>query len=132
MTEVFVDSTFSTNKQGFDLYCVLTEYNLVSLPLSYLLLARSPRRWQEGIAVNGVVHGIANAGLKPNCCPHRQRFCSLAFGRNSSAHNHHLCLWHSLRAIDHISQVSESQLNQLILQGSPRQRQLSLVICTFV
>ncbi|KAK9349560.1 hypothetical protein V1523DRAFT_437135, partial [Lipomyces doorenjongii] len=38
MTEVFVDSTFGTNKHGYELYCVLTEYDLVSLPLSYLLL----------------------------------------------------------------------------------------------
>ncbi|KAK9426998.1 hypothetical protein V1505DRAFT_98649 [Lipomyces doorenjongii] len=38
MTEVFIDSTFGTNKHGYELYCVLTEYDLVSLPLSYLLL----------------------------------------------------------------------------------------------
>ncbi|KAK9363398.1 hypothetical protein V1504DRAFT_437910 [Lipomyces starkeyi] len=38
MREIFVDSTFSTNKHGYELYCVLTEYDLVSLPLSYLLL----------------------------------------------------------------------------------------------
>ncbi|KAK9357267.1 hypothetical protein V1504DRAFT_442908 [Lipomyces starkeyi] len=38
MTEVFVDSTFGTNKHGYELYCVLTEYDPVSLPLSYLLL----------------------------------------------------------------------------------------------
>ncbi|KAK9493033.1 hypothetical protein V1508DRAFT_455731 [Lipomyces doorenjongii] len=107
------DGTHSTNKHGFDLYCVLPEYNLVSLvslPLSYILLARCPSRWQEGIAVNGVVHGIANAGLKPNVVHTDKDFAevtvaSLAFGRSSSAHNHHLCLWHSLRAIDHISQT---------------------------
>ncbi|KAK9236649.1 hypothetical protein V1525DRAFT_389295 [Lipomyces kononenkoae] len=38
MTEIFIDSTFGTNKHGYKLYCVLTEYDLVSLPLSYLLL----------------------------------------------------------------------------------------------
>ncbi|KAK9311507.1 hypothetical protein V1524DRAFT_418945 [Lipomyces starkeyi] len=38
MSEIFVDSTFSTNRHGYELYCVLTEYDLVSLPLSYLLL----------------------------------------------------------------------------------------------
>ncbi|KAK9234005.1 hypothetical protein V1525DRAFT_440141 [Lipomyces kononenkoae] len=38
MTEVFIDATFGTNRYGFELYCVLTEYDLVSLPLSYLLL----------------------------------------------------------------------------------------------
>ncbi|KAK9250922.1 hypothetical protein V1507DRAFT_499713 [Lipomyces tetrasporus] len=38
MSEKFVDSTFNRNKHGYELYCVLTEYDLVSLPLSYLLL----------------------------------------------------------------------------------------------
>ncbi|KAK9489134.1 hypothetical protein V1508DRAFT_407252 [Lipomyces doorenjongii] len=38
MTEIFIDSTFGTNKHGYELYCVLTELDLVSLPLSYLLL----------------------------------------------------------------------------------------------
>ncbi|ODQ76009.1 hypothetical protein LIPSTDRAFT_1415 [Lipomyces starkeyi NRRL Y-11557] len=38
MTEVFIDSTFGTNKHGYELYCVLAEYDLVSLPLSYLFL----------------------------------------------------------------------------------------------
>ncbi|KAK9426904.1 hypothetical protein V1505DRAFT_402832 [Lipomyces doorenjongii] len=38
MTEIFIDSTFGTNRHGFELYCVLAEYDLVSLPLSYLLL----------------------------------------------------------------------------------------------
>ncbi|KAK9233687.1 hypothetical protein V1525DRAFT_392261, partial [Lipomyces kononenkoae] len=28
MTEVFVDSTFGTNRHGYELYCVLTEYDL--------------------------------------------------------------------------------------------------------
>ncbi|KAK9489896.1 hypothetical protein V1508DRAFT_406763 [Lipomyces doorenjongii] len=36
MTEVFIDSTFGTNKDGCELYCV--EYDLVFLALSYLLL----------------------------------------------------------------------------------------------
>ncbi|KAK9329545.1 hypothetical protein V1520DRAFT_310721 [Lipomyces starkeyi] len=31
MTEVFIDSTFGTNKHGYELYCVLAEYDLVSL-----------------------------------------------------------------------------------------------------
>ncbi|KAK9236667.1 hypothetical protein V1525DRAFT_451099 [Lipomyces kononenkoae] len=30
MTEIFIDSTFSTNKHGYELYCVLVEYDLVS------------------------------------------------------------------------------------------------------
>ncbi|KAK9371587.1 uncharacterized protein V1513DRAFT_455239 [Lipomyces chichibuensis] len=36
MTEVLIDSAFGTNKHGYELYCVFTD--LVSLPLSYLLL----------------------------------------------------------------------------------------------
>ncbi|KAK9373745.1 uncharacterized protein V1513DRAFT_480089 [Lipomyces chichibuensis] len=63
-----------TNKHGFELYCVLTEYDLVSLPLSSLL------------------HDT------------RVTAASLAYGRNNDGYNHHLCLWHSLRAISqHIS-----------------------------
>ncbi|KAK9427148.1 hypothetical protein V1505DRAFT_318060, partial [Lipomyces doorenjongii] len=38
MTEIFIDATFGTNKHGYELYCVITEYDLVSIPLSYLLL----------------------------------------------------------------------------------------------
>ncbi|KAK9331681.1 hypothetical protein V1520DRAFT_353659 [Lipomyces starkeyi] len=30
MTKIFIDSTFGTNKHGFELYCVLVEYDLVS------------------------------------------------------------------------------------------------------
>ncbi|KAK9251679.1 hypothetical protein V1507DRAFT_482178 [Lipomyces tetrasporus] len=35
MTEILIDSTFGTNRHGYELYCVLTEHDLVSLPLSY-------------------------------------------------------------------------------------------------
>ncbi|KAK9312876.1 hypothetical protein V1524DRAFT_449322 [Lipomyces starkeyi] len=31
LTEVFIDSTFGTNKHGYELYCVLTEYDLAGL-----------------------------------------------------------------------------------------------------
>ncbi|KAK9372462.1 uncharacterized protein V1513DRAFT_460596 [Lipomyces chichibuensis] len=77
MTEVFIDSTFGTNKHGYELYCVLTEYDLVSLPLSYLLLD-----------TRGVQEDFAEVTA-----------ASLAFKRNNDRYNHHLCLWHSLRAI---------------------------------
>ncbi|KAK9336388.1 hypothetical protein V1521DRAFT_436805 [Lipomyces starkeyi] len=61
MTEVFVDSTFGTNKHGYELYCVLTEYDLVSVPLSYLLLDTAwGRRLTQWFAA------LRNAGLKPN------------------------------------------------------------------
>ncbi|KAK9311304.1 hypothetical protein V1524DRAFT_450381 [Lipomyces starkeyi] len=59
MTEVFVDSTVGTNKHGYELYCVLTEYDLVSVPLSYLLLDTRGRRLTQWFAP------LRNAGLKP-------------------------------------------------------------------
>ncbi|KAK9483367.1 hypothetical protein V1527DRAFT_454124 [Lipomyces starkeyi] len=68
MTEVFIDSTFGTNKHGFELYCVLTEYDLVSLPLSYLLL--DTRGLQEngkrGSMLTEWFTALRNAGLQPN------------------------------------------------------------------
>ncbi|KAK9340968.1 hypothetical protein V1521DRAFT_458878 [Lipomyces starkeyi] len=57
MTEVFIDSTFGTNKHGFELYYVLTEYDLVSLPLSYLLLGKRGSRLTEWFTA------LRNAGL---------------------------------------------------------------------
>ncbi|KAK9488982.1 hypothetical protein V1527DRAFT_448987 [Lipomyces starkeyi] len=60
MTEVFIDSTFGTNKHDYELYCILTEYDLVSLPLS--LSARyawNSGRRQKGIPTNCMVYGIA-------------------------------------------------------------------------
>ncbi|KAK9243323.1 hypothetical protein V1506DRAFT_555486 [Lipomyces tetrasporus] len=68
MTEVFIDSTFGTNKHGYELYCVLTEYNLVSLPLSYLLL--DTRGIQEvgkrGSRFTEWFVALRNAGLHPD------------------------------------------------------------------
>ncbi|ODQ72371.1 hypothetical protein LIPSTDRAFT_293622 [Lipomyces starkeyi NRRL Y-11557] len=59
MTEVFIDSTFGTNNHGYELYCVLTEYDLVSLPLSYLLLDTRGGGRQAGIQINCMDNGIA-------------------------------------------------------------------------
>ncbi|KAK9237012.1 hypothetical protein V1525DRAFT_344873, partial [Lipomyces kononenkoae] len=72
MTEVFIDATFGTNRHGFELYCVLTEYDLVSLPLSHLLLDT------RGIQVDGKRRSrlttwlieLRNAGLTPKMGPH--------------------------------------------------------------
>ncbi|KAK9368836.1 hypothetical protein V1509DRAFT_609236 [Lipomyces kononenkoae] len=63
-----IDATFGTNKHGFELYCVLAEYDLVSLPLSYLLLDT------RGIQENGKrssrlttwLMEFRNAGLSRN------------------------------------------------------------------
>ncbi|KAK9236379.1 hypothetical protein V1525DRAFT_218778 [Lipomyces kononenkoae] len=67
MTEVFIDATFGTNRHGFELYCVLTEYDLVSLPLSYLLL--DTRGIQEdgkrGSRLTTWLIELRNAGLMP-------------------------------------------------------------------
>ncbi|KAK9345202.1 hypothetical protein V1522DRAFT_436689 [Lipomyces starkeyi] len=70
MTEVFVDSTFGTNKHGYELYCVLTEYDLVPNTV------HTPKDFAEVTAA------------------------SIAFRTDNSRYNHHHCLWHSLRAID--------------------------------
>ncbi|KAK9483095.1 hypothetical protein V1527DRAFT_521633 [Lipomyces starkeyi] len=97
MTEVFIDSTFGTNKHGCELYCVLTEYDLVSLPLSYLFLVT------RGVKEDGK-RGI-RWGLNPNVVHTDKDFAevtaaSIVFKPNNRAYNHHLYLWHSLRAID--------------------------------
>ncbi|KAK9364402.1 hypothetical protein V1509DRAFT_558102, partial [Lipomyces kononenkoae] len=105
MTEIFIDATFGTNKHGFELYCVLTENELVSLPLSYLLL--DTRGIQEngkrGSRLTTWLMELRSAGLEPKWV-HTDKdmqvtAASLAFGRNNDGYNHHLCLWHSLRAI---------------------------------
>ncbi|KAK9334213.1 hypothetical protein V1521DRAFT_458151, partial [Lipomyces starkeyi] len=126
MTEVFIDATFGTNKHGFELYCVLTEYDLVSLPLSYLLL--DTRGIQEdgkrGSRLTTWLMELRNAGLTPKWVHTDKDFAeilinyfvievtaaSLAFGRNNDGYNHHLCLWHSLRAISqHIRGKAEGR-----------------------
>ncbi|KAK9494066.1 hypothetical protein V1508DRAFT_59325 [Lipomyces doorenjongii] len=117
MTEIFIDSTFGTNRHGFELYCVLAEHDLVSLPLSYLLI--DTRGIQEdgkrGSRLTQWFMALRNAGLKPTFIHTDKDFAevtaaSLAFGRNNSNCNHHLCLWHSLRAISqHISGKSEGR-----------------------
>ncbi|KAK9347859.1 hypothetical protein V1522DRAFT_447500 [Lipomyces starkeyi] len=107
MTEVFIDSTFGTNKHGFELYCVLTEYDLVSLPLSYLFLdTRSVKEdGKRGIRLTQWFAALRDAGLNPNVVHTDKDFAevtaaSIVFKPNNRAYNHHLCLWHSLRAID--------------------------------
>ncbi|KAK9481608.1 hypothetical protein V1527DRAFT_486447 [Lipomyces starkeyi] len=64
MTEVFVDSTFGTNKHGYE----LTEYDLVSLPLSYLLLdTRSlHEEGKRGRRLTQWFTALQNAGLTPS------------------------------------------------------------------
>ncbi|KAK9364476.1 hypothetical protein V1509DRAFT_557791, partial [Lipomyces kononenkoae] len=107
MTEVFIDSTFGTNKHGYELYCVLTEYDLVSLPLSYLLLdtVGIQEVGKRGARLTAWFVGLRNPGLKPNFVHTDKDFAevtaaSIAVKRTNPAYNHHLCLWHSLRAID--------------------------------
>ncbi|KAK9487534.1 hypothetical protein V1527DRAFT_495035 [Lipomyces starkeyi] len=99
MTEVFIDSTFGTNKHGYELYCVLTEYDLVSLPLSYLLL--DTRGIQEvgnrGARLTEWFVALRSAGLKPNVVHTDKDFAevtaaSIAFKRGNPSYIHHLCL----------------------------------------
>ncbi|KAK9241628.1 hypothetical protein V1506DRAFT_556456 [Lipomyces tetrasporus] len=102
ITEVFIDSTFGTNKQGYELYCVLTEYDLVSLPLSYLLLDTRGLRevGKRGTRLTAWLTALRAAGLNPNVVHTDKDFAevtaaSLAFKRNNDRYNHHLCLWHT-------------------------------------
>ncbi|KAK9334221.1 hypothetical protein V1521DRAFT_451010, partial [Lipomyces starkeyi] len=116
MSEIFVDSTFNTNKHGYELYCVLTEYDLVSLPLSYLLLDTRGIREEgkRGSRLTAWFTALRDAGLNPKVVHTDKDFAevtaaSLAFKKNNPAYKHHLCLWHSLRAIDqHISGKTKS------------------------
>ncbi|KAK9238968.1 hypothetical protein V1525DRAFT_68886 [Lipomyces kononenkoae] len=116
MSEIFVDSTFNTNKHGYELYCVLTEYDLVSLPLSYLLLDTRGIREEgkRGVRLTAWFTALRDAGLDPKVVHTDKDFAevtaaSLAFKRNIPAYKHHLCLWHSLRAIDqHITGKTNS------------------------
>ncbi|KAK9246083.1 hypothetical protein V1506DRAFT_553367 [Lipomyces tetrasporus] len=104
MSEIFVDSIFNTNKHGYELYCVLTEYDLVSLPLSYLLLDTHGIREEgkRGSRLTAWFTALQDAALKPNIVHTDKDFAevtaaSLAFKRNNPAYKHHLYL---LRAID--------------------------------
>ncbi|KAK9311032.1 hypothetical protein V1524DRAFT_419340 [Lipomyces starkeyi] len=67
MTEIFIDSTFGTNKHGYELYCVLTELDLVSLPLSYLLLDTRGIREEgkRGSRLTAWLTALRASGLKP-------------------------------------------------------------------
>ncbi|KAJ8098880.1 hypothetical protein POJ06DRAFT_282757 [Lipomyces tetrasporus] len=103
-TRYFVDSTFNTNKHGYELYCVLTEYDFVSLPLSYLLLDTRGIR-EEGKRGSRLIAwftALRDAGLKPNVVHTDKDFAEVTAASlvNNPAYKHHLCLWHSLRAID--------------------------------
>ncbi|KAK9350267.1 hypothetical protein V1523DRAFT_446200 [Lipomyces doorenjongii] len=68
MTEVFIDSTFGTNKHGYELYCVLVEYDLVSLPLSYLFLdtRRVKENGKRGVRLTRWFAALRDARLNPN------------------------------------------------------------------
>ncbi|KAK9489447.1 hypothetical protein V1508DRAFT_427991 [Lipomyces doorenjongii] len=107
MTEIFIDSTFGTNKHGYELYCVLTELDLVSLPLSYLLLDTRGIREEgkRGSRLTAWLTALRASGLNPTVVRTDKDFAevtaaSIAFKRDNVGYNHHLCLWHSLRAID--------------------------------
>ncbi|KAK9371224.1 hypothetical protein V1509DRAFT_643976 [Lipomyces kononenkoae] len=92
---------------GEIVYCVLTQRALVSLPLSYLLL--DTRGIQEvgkrGTRLIAWLTALRATGLNPNVVHTDMDFAevtaaSIAFKTNNDKYNHHLCLWHSLRAID--------------------------------
>ncbi|KAK9376805.1 uncharacterized protein V1513DRAFT_456766 [Lipomyces chichibuensis] len=103
MSEIFVDSAFNTNKHGYELYCVLTEYDLVSLSLSYLLLDTGgiQEESKRGSRLTAWFTALRDAGLKPSVVHTDKDFAVLLSSETTNpAYKHHLCLWHSLRAID--------------------------------
>ncbi|ODQ69036.1 hypothetical protein LIPSTDRAFT_203246 [Lipomyces starkeyi NRRL Y-11557] len=73
MTEIFIDSTFGTNKHGYELYCVRTELDLVSLPLSYLLLDTRGIREEgkRGRRLTAWLTGFKGIWLKADGCSYR-------------------------------------------------------------
>ncbi|KAK9249775.1 hypothetical protein V1507DRAFT_483389 [Lipomyces tetrasporus] len=124
ITEVSIDSTFGPNKHGYELYCVLTEYDLVSLPLSYLLLDTRGLRevGKKGTRLTAWLTALRAAGLNPNVVHTDKDFAevtaaSLAFKRNDDRYNHHLCLWHSMRALHFLSEES----NWILSNGQSKQ-----------
>ncbi|KAK9483549.1 hypothetical protein V1527DRAFT_498314 [Lipomyces starkeyi] len=67
MSEKYVDSTFNANKHGYELYCVLTQYDLVSLPLSTFCWIRVVLgRRARGSRFTAWFTAMLDAGLKPN------------------------------------------------------------------
>ncbi|KAJ8100823.1 hypothetical protein POJ06DRAFT_290670 [Lipomyces tetrasporus] len=97
MTEIFVDSTFGTNKHGYELYCLLTEFDLIRRGVQ--------EEDKRGTRLTAWFTALRAAGLNPNVVHTDKDFAevtaaSIAFKRNNDGYNHHLCIWHSLRAID--------------------------------
>ncbi|KAK9234644.1 hypothetical protein V1525DRAFT_428350 [Lipomyces kononenkoae] len=71
----------------------------VRLSISTVVEGKRGRRLTQWFAA------LRNAGLKPNFVHTDKDFAevtaaSIAFRPGNSRYNHHLCLWHSLRAID--------------------------------
>ncbi|KAK9496120.1 hypothetical protein V1508DRAFT_401417 [Lipomyces doorenjongii] len=129
MTEVFIDSTFGTNKHSYELYCILTEYDLVSLPLSCLLL--DTRGIQEegkrGSRLTAWFTALRREGLRPHVVHTDKDFAeitaaSITFKRDNSNYNHHLCPWHSLRAIDqHLTGEVKDETHWVLSKGQAKQ-----------
>ncbi|KAK9482515.1 hypothetical protein V1527DRAFT_415121, partial [Lipomyces starkeyi] len=68
MSEIFLDSTFNTNKHGYALYYFLNGHDLVSRPLSYLLLDTRGIREEgkRGSRLTAWFTAMRDAGLKPS------------------------------------------------------------------
>ncbi|KAJ8104397.1 hypothetical protein POJ06DRAFT_265225 [Lipomyces tetrasporus] len=102
-----VDATFGTNFHGFELYCVVGIYLYETVPLSYLLLdTRAVEgNGKRGIRLTTWFKHLTSLGLRPSVGHSDKDFAEIAsalgvFSRCNRSYNHHLCLWHSLRAID--------------------------------
>ncbi|KAK9319346.1 hypothetical protein V1517DRAFT_376569 [Lipomyces orientalis] len=103
MTEIFIDSTFSTIKHGYELYCVLVEYDLVSLPLSYLLLdTRSVKEdGKRGIRLTRWFAALRREGLNPNVVHTHKDF---------AGNNFDFSYYSSLIAVDHFVEVTAASI----------------------
>ncbi|KAK9334732.1 hypothetical protein LIPSTDRAFT_4666 [Lipomyces starkeyi NRRL Y-11557] len=127
MTEVFIDSTFGTNKHGYELYCILTEYDL--------------EEGKRGSRLTAWFTALRREGLRPNVVHTDKDFAevtaaSIAFKGDNSNYSHHLCLWHSLRAIDqHLTgkvkgyDAIDSARNSLRMSALPNYLHFAMHVC---
>ncbi|KAK9234231.1 hypothetical protein V1525DRAFT_422426 [Lipomyces kononenkoae] len=105
--EIMVDATFGTNFHGFELYCVVGIYRYETVPLSYLLLDTRAveENGKRGIRLTTWFKHLTLLGLRPSVGHSDKDFAEIVsalgvFSLCNPSYNHHLCLWHSLRAID--------------------------------
>lgn len=104
MKEVFVDATYKTNRQGYELYGLVCEKEFITLPLAYLLLdtRNAPRELKRGHMLAIFFNHLKAEGLRPEWFLSDKDFAeitgALAVWKGTGMH-YQLCLWHARRAI---------------------------------